>query len=181
MAAMDRVSAEHRDLSCCKCMALTKSGSLCLIAGANQMGLVNLNQPDKLVTKQSRSSKHDVGEIQFSLGRETLCAIASGNKVDLVDFREGGGIETLSTLKGHGNLITDLSFHEQKHSLLATASFDNFVYVWDTRQSPRKRPAIELSNMSSTTKCCWERITGKHLATAHDGVIKIWDIGKNLV
>ena len=173
---MDRISAEHRDLSNCHALGLSKSGSLCLIVGGNQIGLVNLDQPDKLVSKEARTnSKHDVGEIQFSLGRETLCAIASGNKIDLIDFNEGGGMHTLSTLK-HGNKVTDISWHEQTTHLLATASFDSFVYIWDTRQACRKRPAIELLNMGWTNRACWERISGKHLATAHEGVIKIWDI-----
>ena len=30
--------------------------------------------------------------------------------------------------------------------------------------------------MGWTNRACWERISGKHLATAHEGVIKIWDI-----
>ena len=47
------------------------------------MGLINLDYPDKVITKQARlNSKYGVGEIQFSLGKETLCAIASGSKVE---------------------------------------------------------------------------------------------------
>ena len=51
-----------------------------LIVG-DKMGLINLDQPDKVITKRARLDKYDVGEIQFSLGKETLCAIASGSKV----------------------------------------------------------------------------------------------------
>ena len=95
----------------------------------------------------------------------------------MVDFHpEGGGIIRSSTLRGHGNTITDISFHEQQVNLIATAAFDNFVYVWDTR-TPRK-PSIELSNFTWTNRACWERISGKNLGTSHDGIIKIWDIGK---
>ena len=96
--------------------------------------------------------------------------------MDLVDFHpEGAGIIKSHTLRGHGNKITDISFHEQQYNLIATAAHDNYVYVWDIR-TPRK-PSIELSNLTWTNRACWERISGKHLATSHDGIIKIWDIG----
>ena len=65
-----------------------RSGKLGLIVG-DKIGLIDLDHPDKLVAKQNRiNSKHDVSEIQFSLGKETLCAIASGNKVKLIKVKK---------------------------------------------------------------------------------------------
>ena len=56
-------------------------GTLGAIAGKASMGLVNLDQPEKLLCKVKRKCKEDVRELQFSLGAETLFAIAAGTKV----------------------------------------------------------------------------------------------------
>lgn len=45
-------------------------------------GLVNLDRPDKLLHKIARNVKYELGELQFSLKTETLCAAAIGNKVN---------------------------------------------------------------------------------------------------
>jgi hypothetical protein len=79
---MDVTTAEYKDLSGCRAMGLSKSGTLCLIAGRTVMGLVNLDRPETPAQKVPRRvGKHDIGEIQFSLGHETLSAIAVNNKV----------------------------------------------------------------------------------------------------
>lgn len=81
---MDRISAEHKDLSTCQALGLSRSGTLGLIAGRVHLGLVNLDHPDKIIHKVTRlTSKYDVSEIQFSLGNETLSAIAAGRKVKI--------------------------------------------------------------------------------------------------
>lgn len=72
-------------------------------------------------------------------------------QVELLDWHpEGGGVTRLATLSKHGNVVTDLSFHEQEVNLLATCSHDNYVYIWDVR-TPR-RPAFELRNMTGSIR-----------------------------
>ena len=59
-------------------------GTLGAIAGKASMGLVNLDHPEKLLCKIKRNCKEDVRELQFSLGTETLFAVAAGTKVSYV-------------------------------------------------------------------------------------------------
>ena len=167
---MDRISAEHKDLSSCYSLGLSHSGTLGLIVGRKYMGLVNLDKPGKLLHKEERTgSKHDIAEIQFSLGSETLCAVASGKKVDLnlkeleriqcllffqvdlLDWRsEGGGLVEIGSLKRHGHDITDLSFHEQETNIITTCAYDHNIHIWDIRNS--RKPATTLSNMTWTSR-----------------------------
>ena len=79
---MDRISAEHKELSGCHALGLNRCGTLGLIVGRLYMGLVNLDNPERIVHRVTRTtSKYDIAEIQFSRGNETLCAVAAGKKV----------------------------------------------------------------------------------------------------
>ena len=79
---MDRISAEHKELSGCHALGLNWCGTLGLIVGRLYMGLVNLDNPERIVHRVTRTtSKYDIAEIQFSRGNETLCAVAAGKKV----------------------------------------------------------------------------------------------------
>lgn len=78
---MDRFTAEHKYLSSCNLMALSRSGTLALLVGDRQMGLIDLDKPKDLLHKSPRNQKFQVNEVQFSLEDEGLWAIAAGKKV----------------------------------------------------------------------------------------------------
>ena len=84
LSIMDRISVEHKELSSCHALGLNKCGTLGLIVGRLHMGLVNLDNPERIIHRVTRNtSKFDIAEIQFSRGNETLCAVAAGKKVGL--------------------------------------------------------------------------------------------------
>jgi hypothetical protein len=55
-------------------------GHFCL--GRRALGLVNLDQPSVLVSRETRQSKWDVVTCQWSLLDENRVAVASNNKVE---------------------------------------------------------------------------------------------------
>ena len=76
------IIVEHKVLSGCKTVALNRSGTLALIVGKANTGLINLDNPGKLIYNGSLfTSKTEISEIQFSLGDENLCAFAAGWQV----------------------------------------------------------------------------------------------------
>lgn len=77
-------------------------------------------------------------------------------------------------LKGHGNIVSDLSFHEQDTHLIATSSHDNTVRLWDIRTP--LAPTFTIKCMHGISRICWERRSGTRLAGCYMGEIKIWDI-----
>ena len=144
----------HKDLQSCTSMAVNISGSLALLAGRRAYGLVELDQPSVLRHKESRHSKWEVSTSEFSR-EESLVAVASNNKIDLVRWREGElAVET--TLRGHTRVVTDLSWHYQDHNLLATSSTDTYIYVWDKRDS--RRPVNNFQAVAGATKIQWNKV-----------------------
>lgn len=173
---MDVITGEFRDLASCSAMSLSRSGWLAFIAGRRAYGLIDLDRPQEILKKVFRKSKYDVSEVQFSSERDTLIAVASNDKIELIDWKQGAELVCEGTLKGHTRAVTDLSWHRQQTSLLASGSIDNFIYIWDIKD-PRS-PAFTLPAVTGASQVCWERTSGKYLASAHEGEIKLWDIRK---
>ena len=73
----------------------------------------------------------EVRELQFSPHRETLCAVALGNNIEIIDWNLNGSGTTLNALlQRHGNSITDLSWHEQDSNMIVTSANDYYVFIW---------------------------------------------------
>lgn len=125
MSCMDR---DFRDLGPCTTMGLSQNGNLAMLASKDHLALLNLqgcNGQDQLdvapVLKEPQVYKFKVEEIQFSFGQESLCAIAHHERLDLVDWADSGSrFVRLCSARGHARNITDLSWHEQDHDLVAT-------------------------------------------------------------
>ena len=125
MSCMER---DFRDLGPCTTMGLSQKGNLAMIASKSHLALLQLQGctgQDDLdtapVLRVPQVYKFNVEEIQFSYGQESLCAIAQHEKLDLIDWADSGSrLVRLSSARGHSRDITDLSWHEQDHNLVAT-------------------------------------------------------------
>ena len=72
-------------------------------------------------------------------------------QVELLNWNtEGGGVSLNATLAKHGNIVTDVSFHNQDTNMIATSAHDYYVFIWDIR-TPRA-PVMEISNMMGANK-----------------------------
>jgi len=163
----------HKDLVGCTSMSFNSSSNLALLAGRRCYGIVNLATPDQVAYKEARQSKWDVICSEWSALEERLVAVAANNKVELLNWT---GTELLvdTSLRAHTRAVTDLSWHTYDRHLLATSAADTFIYLWDTRDL--RRPKLGLQAVAGAAKVQWNKVSGKYLASAHEGEVKLWDI-----
>lgn len=52
-------------------------------------------------------------------------------------FSDTGPTSLIHTLRGHTRTITDLNWSYNDANELATASYDNYMHIWDLRDGAR--------------------------------------------
>jgi len=170
---MEVTVCPHKDLVGCTSMSLNTNSSLAFMAGRRSYGMINLSFPDQLVYKEARQSKWEVICSEWSALEEKLVAVALNNKVELLTWT-GSELVIDTVLKGHTRAITDISWHTYDRHLLATSAADTFIYLWDMRDL--RRPKAGLQAVAGAAKVQWNKVSGKYLASAHEGEIKLWDM-----
>jgi len=163
----------HKDLVGCTSMSLNSSSSLALLAGRRSYGIVNLANPDQLAYKETRQSKWEVICSEWSALEDRLVAVAANNKVELLTWT-GSELVVDTSLRAHTRAVTDMSWHTYDKHLLATSAADTFIYLWDMRDL--RRPKLGLQAVAGAAKVQWNKVSGKYLASAHEGEVKLWDI-----
>ena len=163
----------HKDLVGCTSMSLNSSGSLALLAGRRCYAVVSLVCPDTLVTRESRQSKWEVTAAEWAATDDRLVAVAANNKVELLSWT-GAELVLDTSLRAHTRAVTDLSWHTFDPQILATSAADTFIYLWDMRDL--RRPKQSLSAVAGAAKIQWNKVSGKYLASAHEGEVKLWDM-----
>lgn len=170
---MMEVVSEYRDMNACNSMCVNNTGSLALLAGRRAYGLVDLDHPAHLKHKELRHSKWEVSTSQWSAVEENLVAVASNNKLELLTWT-GSELVLDTPLRSHTRVVTDISWHWFDTNLLATSSTDNHIYIWDRRDL--RKPSQVLQSLAGATKIQWNKVSGKFLASAHEGEVKLWDM-----
>ena len=79
-----------------------------------------------------------------------------------------------TSLRAHTRAVKDLSWHTFHSNILATSAADTFIYLWDTRDL--RRPMQGLKAVAGASKIQWNKVSGKYLASAHEGEVKLWDM-----
>ncbi|XP_067001039.2 GATOR2 complex protein WDR59 [Anabrus simplex] len=166
--------AEHRDLQA-SAMAVDWTGVYVLLAGRRYLAVKNLNDSSDTLHKVPRQSKYEVGAAEWnpSSFNKELCAISSGQRVEILCWRTGGELVQTQSLRSHTRVVSDLNWHRFDPNLLASCSIDTFIHIWDVRD--QRRPSLSLSAVAGATQVRWNRLSRYLLATAHDGDIKLWD------
>jgi len=169
---MDTSVNYSRELQACTSMGVNCTGELALLAGRRVLGLINLDSPTQLFTREARQSKWDVLSCQWSNMDDYKTAIASNNKVEIIKVKDRD-LCVDSSLRAHTRVISDIAWHTHSRDILATSSTDAFIYLWDLRDY--RRPKLALQAVAGAVKVKWNKVSGKYLATAHEGEVKLWD------
>ena len=169
---MEVVSNFFRDLQSTTSMGVSSTGQYALFAGRRVLGLLDLDNPSVLLSREGRQSKWDVITCRWSPLEENRAALASNNKVEV--FNPLDGDQVFSALRAHTRIITDLAWHTHNRTLLASSAADANIFIWDLRE-PR-RPKIALQAVAGAVRVKWNKVSGKYLASAHEGEVKLWDI-----
>ncbi len=96
---------------------------------------------------------------------------------DLNNGNNGVKDTQLITLRGHTRTITDLNWSYNDVNLLATASYDNNMHIWDIRDY--RKPMVSMSSVAGATQVKWCRMNEHMLATSHEGDVRVWDRRKS--
>ncbi|XP_035229599.1 GATOR complex protein WDR59-like [Stegodyphus dumicola] len=170
----DNVVADHRDLQA-NTMAVDSLGQYVVLAGRRHMGIVHLDQPNVVIHKTNRHSKWDVTTAEWSPHQNECFALACNQRAELYSWGKADFTQTTS-LKSHTRAISDLNWSIFDSHVLATASIDTFIYLWDIRDS--RKPSISLSAVAGASQVKWNKLQSHMLATSHEGDIRLWDTRK---
>ena len=165
------VVCPHKDLAGTTSMAL--SSGLGLLAGRRCYAVISLARPDTVLYKEARHSKWEVVSSEWSPTQENLLAVAANNKVELLRWT-GAELVQDTSLRAHTRVVTDLAWHTFERNILATSAADTFIYLWDVRDL--RRPRQGLKAVAGAAKIQWNKVSGKYLASAHEGEVKLWDM-----
>ncbi|XP_054165460.1 GATOR complex protein WDR59-like isoform X2 [Oppia nitens] len=187
--------AEHKELQAV-CLAVSGDGR-CALSSRRTISLINCNQPEVVDFRIRRETKWDSTASEFNPLDTNLMAITNAQTVQVynieanikntssgmlsaMDSSNGsGGSYTvvkelqLVTLRGHTRTVTDLNWSYNDTNLLATASYDNYVYVWDIRDY--RKPQLSMSSVAGATQVKWSKLNEHLLATSHEGDVRVWD------
>ncbi|XP_050551172.1 GATOR complex protein WDR59-like [Spodoptera frugiperda] len=172
---------EYRELQA-TAMTVDYSGNNVLLAGRRWLAIKQITQDEDsgdIVKKYPRHSKYDAAGAEWcqSYHGQKLCAIASNQRVDVYEWRNGNDLTCICSLRGHTRVVSDTHFHRQDHNLIATCSIDTFTHLWDLRDA--RKPVVSLCAVAGASQVQWNKVATHIVATAHDGDIKIWDYRKH--
>lgn len=154
-------------------MAVDYSGSVVLLAGNKQFGIINIHKSPNIVNR--RSYKYEINAVEWNPTHhnQNVSALAYNTLIQLLSWRNGVDLISSTKLTRHTRSVLDINWHSSDPSVLASASMDSFVHIWDIRTSAR--PAQSLSAIVPASRVRWNHLTKHLIATAHSGDVKIWD------
>ena len=158
--ATDVITGEFKDLSSCHALTLSRGGRTALLSGKRLYGLVTIADTLTLNAKIARKSKHVLRDLKFSRLRDDLLAEASDHRLVLLSVASGSLLaDPDQSPRLHSREISCLDWHPLQHNLIAAASLDRSVSVWDIREH-FKRPCMKITNNSTfPSKVSWEKVS----------------------
>lgn len=165
-------SLEIKDFGANK-MAIDHSGSIVLLAGSKQFGIIDINKSSNFLNQ--RTYKYEINAIEWNPTHHNqhVSALAYNTLVQLLSWKNSADLVSSTKLTSHTRTVLDINWHSSDPSTLASASMDSFVHIWDIRATAR--PAQSLSAIVPASRVRWNHLTKHLIATAHSGDVKIWD------
>ncbi|XP_031559913.1 GATOR complex protein WDR59-like [Actinia tenebrosa] len=158
-------------------MSVDCTGSHVVLGARKGLGFIKMDNPSVIAKKVMRNSKWECGTTEWNphLSHKDILASVSNQKAEIWRWREGSGVQQ-QILRAHTRAISDLNWSWYDPQLISTCSVDQFVYIWDLRDS--KKPATSLQAVVGASQVKWNREDRNVLATSHDGDIRVWDLRK---
>jgi WD40 repeat protein len=87
-------------------------------------------------------------------GLSSLSAAVSPDRIEVLETTPDSVRLSYDIRGGHSRTITDVNWCADEPNLLASASADGFVRIWDRRttEASRKRPKVALDAMVATSQ-----------------------------
>ncbi|XP_023233650.1 GATOR complex protein WDR59-like isoform X1 [Centruroides sculpturatus] len=171
----EHVVAEYRDLQA-NSMALDCTGQYAVIAGKRCLIFTSLDKPSVPIKKVYRNCKWDITIIEWNPHQQEYIVLAYNQSAELLQWKDNDVIQ-VQPLQAHTRSISDLNWSSFDANVLATASIDTFIHLWDLRDP--KKPVTSLSAVAGASQVKWNKVTENIIATAHEGEIRLWDPRKS--
>jgi Prp8 binding protein len=108
-------------------------------------------------------------DLQFGQEGETIFTAASDQTVGMFDYITGTRIKRM---KGHGGIVNSVHPARRGEPLVASASDDNTIKIWDTR---RKGPIDDLRCKYQMTAVSFNDTSDQVICAGIDNIVKIYD------
>lgn len=159
-------------------VAIDYTGQFVALPGRGGLALFDLTQSKGIscIGKIVRQSKWDCYAIEWNPhpSHQTHLASTRNKTIELWTWEDGKG-RKLQDLRAHTRAVSCLNWSRFNPRLLATCSYDSYIYLWDLRDCKKPRP---LSTVSGASHLKWNSANSDLLATTHDGDVRIWDMRK---
>lgn len=169
-------TAEHKDLQAV-CLATSNNGK-CALISRRSISVISTDKLSDVEYNIKRDTKWDTTYAEFSTLQRSYIAITNAQTVQIFDTDDTGPTSLIHTLRGHTRTITDLNWSYNDANELATASYDNYMHIWDLRDGARK-PSLSMHSIAGATQVKWAKMDDHYLATSHEGDVRIWDKRKS--
>ncbi|EGG20785.1 WD-40 repeat-containing protein [Cavenderia fasciculata] len=125
-------------------------------------------------TKDSSSTGNVVLSWCHDKLKSNLISTSNGTNLFVYDTNEEKYVYSFN--KAHSRHISSLSWNMADSNILASASGDSFIKIWDLRD--QKNASTLINAQSSLNQIEWNPHSSTMIASSHCGEIKIWDIRK---
>lgn len=165
----------HPDLHA-MCLATSGNGK-CALVSRRSISIIRTDNLAKIDSVINRETKWDTTHAEFSPPEPKQLAITNAQTINIYNIDESNWL--MHTLSGHTRTITDLNWSYKEPTILASSSFDNYIYIWDLRET--RKPIYLMHSISGASQIKWSKINENILATSHEGDVRIWDKRVNFI
>lgn len=160
-----------------------------VLAGRSGLYIVDLKEPLALPRWLPLRSAWDVASVQWcpAISKQSRVASSSNQKVLVWNLELPSNQAIEHVLHGHRRAVTDISFNKQQPELLASASIDTTVKVWDLRtpfnsEANKNGSVLTFSDFDAgALQSRWNPVNEFQIASSHSNRIVVWDQRKNNV
>jgi WD40 repeat protein len=147
--------------------------------GDNRICVFNLNEDEKegqgKAIRQFSGHVNEVFGLKLSSNQERMLSASRDHTVRVWDFESGTQIRNFNEHTGW--VFSAEFFPESNDSLVASASFDSLIKIWDTR-TPDSHSVHTLEGHTNAANCVSVSLfNDRHLwSSGNDGQLILWDI-----
>lgn len=160
-------------------IAVSPSARDAVLAGRSGLYVVDLQQPLALPRWLPLRSAWEVASVEWCPSLETRIVSSSNQKALVWNLALPSDRAVEHVLHGHRRAVSDVDFSRIEPPLLATASIDSTIKVWDLRALRRGGQNSAVHSFTEfdagALQARWNPLDLNQVASAHNNRIVVWD------